>query len=90
MGIRFPVAKLLDWAGSEAKLEDSTNPFAVVTSAHLATRSTCHDPHARYQAKLRLVRSLYRRGWDRQRVVDLFRVLDWMMRLPDELETKFQ
>ena len=35
-----------------------------------------------------LVRLLYRRGWDRQRILDLFAVLDWMMRLPDVLERK--
>jgi hypothetical protein len=28
----------------------------------------------------------YRRGWDRQRILDLFAVLDWMMRLPEVLE----
>ncbi|MBK1633601.1 hypothetical protein CKO31_23220 [Thiohalocapsa halophila] len=29
---------------------------------------------------------LYRHGWTRQRVLDLFAVLDWMMRLPENLE----
>jgi hypothetical protein len=28
----------------------------------------------------------YRRGWDRQRILDLSAVLDWMMRLPEALE----
>jgi hypothetical protein len=32
------------------------------------------------------VRLLYRHGWDRQRILDLFAVVDWMMRLPDPLE----
>lgn len=41
---------------------------------------------ARYQAKRTLVRLLYQHGWDRQRILDLFAVLDWMMRLPDRLE----
>ena len=27
-------------------------------------------------------------GWERQRILDLFAVLDWMMRLPDGLEQK--
>ncbi len=40
---------------------------------------------ARYGAKLKLVRLLYERGWDRQRVIDLFTVIDWMMRLPEGL-----
>ncbi len=88
LGLRFPVAKLLDWTGSEARLEDSDNPFAVLTRAHLANRSTRDDMDSRYRIKWRLVQSLYRRGWDKQRVIDLFHVLDWMMRLPDELECR--
>jgi hypothetical protein len=82
----FPVAKLIDWAGRVESLEANPNPFALVTAAHLSTRQTKGDPEARYQAKLTLVRSLYRRGWDRQRILDLFAVLDWMMRLPEALE----
>ena len=62
LGLRFPVAKLLDWAASEARLADSSNPFAVVTLAHLATRATRNDATARYAAKWTLVQGLYRRG----------------------------
>jgi predicted transposase YdaD len=29
---------------------------------------------------------LYQRGWDKQRVIDLFSVMDWMMRLPEQLK----
>jgi hypothetical protein len=39
-----------------------------------------------HAAKRRLVRLLYRQGWDRQRILALFAVIDWMMRLPDALE----
>ena len=31
---------------------------------------------------------LYRHGWTRQRILDLFAVLDWMMRLPTGLEER--
>ncbi len=88
--LRFPVAKLLDWSGSEARLADSGNPFAVVTQAHLATRETKGDARARHAAKWRLVQGLYRRGFERQQVVDLFRVIDWMMRLPKELQVQLR
>lgn len=90
MGIRFPVAKLLDWSGSEAMLADSPNPFAIVTRAHLATRATAEDPHARCMAKWQIVRDLYRHDWDRQKVIELFGVVDWMMRLPKEQEQVFR
>jgi hypothetical protein len=84
----FPVVKLLDYAAQADALEGQANPFALITAAHLRTRQTRHDPEARYQAKRSLVRLLYRQGWDRQRILDLFAVLDWMMRLPDSLEQK--
>ena len=42
--------------------------------------------NARFAAKWKLVQLLYQRGWDKQRVIDLFSVLDWMMRLPEQLK----
>ena len=82
------MVKLIEFADRLDHLETDPNPFALVTAAHLRTRQTRQDPEARYQAKRGLVRLLYRRGWDRQRILDLFAVLDWMMRLPDVLERK--
>jgi hypothetical protein len=86
--IQFPVVKLSELADQTEALDTPRNPFALVTAAHLRTRQTRHDPEARYQAKRTLVRLLYRQGWERQRILDLFAVLDWMMRLPDSLEQK--
>jgi hypothetical protein len=85
MGIRFPIAKLLDYANRADALENDPNPFALVTLAHLQTKATRTDPQARFAAKWKLVQLLYRRGWDKQRIIDLFFVLDWMMKLPKHL-----
>ncbi|PIY29801.1 MAG: hypothetical protein COZ09_02980 [Comamonadaceae bacterium CG_4_10_14_3_um_filter_60_42] len=79
------MVKLLDYADQDQNLEANPNPFALVTAAHLRTRQTKHNPEQRYQATRTLVRLLYTHGWSRQRVLDLFSVLDWMMRLPDGL-----
>lgn len=80
------MVKLLDFADRLNALERDPNPFALVTAAHLFTGRTRHDPEARFRFKRRLVRLLYRHGWERQRILDLFAVIDWMMRLPDALE----
>ena len=88
MGIRFPVAKLMDYAGREQALQDDPNPFALVTLAHLQTRATRHDPQARFDAKWTLIKLLYNRGWDKQRIIDLIFVLDWMMKLPEHLKNQ--
>ena len=40
--------------------------------------------------KLRLVRLLYERGYSREQVLELFRVLDWILQLPEEMEREFK
>ena len=84
--IRFPVAKLTDYRDRLDELEVSENAFALITAAHILTRQTRKNDQARKDAKSQLVRLLYHRKWDKQRVIDLFTVLDWMMKLPEELE----
>ena len=88
VGIRFPSVKLLDYRARWAELEASANPFAVVVQAHLKTQETRHAPRERYGAKLALAKSLYRRGWERGDILELFRFIDWMLRLPEALEAQ--
>ncbi|MFM8443950.1 MAG: cytosolic protein [Methylococcus sp.] len=82
----FPVVCLNDYHDQWAELAVSTNPFAVVVQAHLQAQSTAADSTARYRGKLDLVKSLYQRGWARQDVMELFRVIDWLLQLPESLE----
>ncbi len=89
VGIRFPVVKLIDYRREEAALEQSANPFAVVILAQLKVLETRNAPSTRWQWKLRLVKRLYDRGLTREQVRQLFRVLDWMLALPSELERSF-
>jgi len=84
--LEFPTVKLLDWAGRLEELLVDPNPFALVTAAHLLTQQTKKDMAARYAAKWRLAKLLYQRDWDKQRILDLFAILDWMLTLPKGLE----
>ncbi len=84
----FPTAKLLDFEPELAALKRQSNPFALVTAAHLSALRTRRHAGRRFAAKRELVRLLYTQGWDRQRVIDLFAVIDWMLALPKELEQK--
>jgi hypothetical protein len=86
--VQFGITKLLDHELRLEQLQEDANPFALVTAAHLLTRRTRGDAERRYEAKLRLIRLLYRQGWERQQVLDLFAVLDWMMRLPATLQQR--
>jgi hypothetical protein len=86
MGIRFPTVKLNQFAPRLEQLLTEANVFALVTAAHLLTQQTRSQHVQRHEAKLRLVRLQYERNWDRQRIVDLFCVIDWMMQLPPALK----
>lgn len=84
--LEYPLVKLIDHAPHIEALLADENPFALVTAAHLLTQRTRHDHAGRYAAKWRLARLLYERDWGRQRIIDLFALIDWLMRLPPELE----
>jgi predicted transposase YdaD len=88
VGIRYPVVKLNDYAARIDELLVQPNAFALVTAAHLLTQQTRGQLVKRFAAKGRLARLLFERQWDRQRIVDLFNVIDWMMRLPASLQTQ--
>jgi hypothetical protein len=90
VGIRFPVVKLLDYATDLAGLEANPNPFAALVPAHLKTRETRQDPDARCAWKVRLIKSLYERGLSKDEVRKLFRLIDWMMDLPEAQYQRFR
>jgi hypothetical protein len=89
LGLVFPSVKLLDYAARQAELETDDNPFATVVLGHLAAQATRHDVQARYRRKLALTRRLYERGLSKQRIIDLYRFLDWILRLPEDLELQY-
>ena len=86
--LEFPVAKLTDYAEKVDELLESDNAFGLITVAHILTQQTRKQHQERYEAKLRLVRLLYQRQWNKQRVIDLFSVLDWLMQLPEWLNSQ--
>ncbi|NES01036.1 MAG: transposase, partial [Symploca sp. SIO1B1] len=88
--LKFPIVKLLDYQAKWQNLEESTNPFAIMTMAHLTTMMTLGKPQMRQQGKWELVRRLLEKGYDQEDIRKLFRVVDWMMTLPEELQQSFE
>ncbi|MDC8760749.1 transposase [Janthinobacterium fluminis] len=86
MGIDFPIVKLRDFAGRPEALLADANPFALLTAAYLAARDTKGKAERRAEEKWRLLTLLLERNWDRQAIMDLLMVIDWMMWLPKPLE----
>jgi len=85
----FPMVKLLDFKKEWELSESSSNPFVIVTMAHLRTLETRKNDSERLRYKLALSKSLYQRGWDRQEIIDLYRFIDWIMALPVGLEQRY-
>lgn len=85
---RFPIIKLIDYNKDWASLEANPNPFAVVAMAQLKMLLV-KQPQDRLDWKLRLVRMLYERNYSRQQILNLFRFIDWLIRLPDDLAQNF-
>ena len=85
-GLWFPSVKLLEYKGKWEELEESTNPFASVVMAHLKAVETAGDNEKRYRWKVYLIKRLYRLGYEKQDVIQLFDFIDWVMALPEELE----
>jgi predicted transposase YdaD len=89
-GIDYLVAKLLDHGKDLEALEKNDNPFAALVLAHLQALATRDDPLSRRQWKLRVVKGMYERNWTEENIRQLFRLIDWIMTLPTELEEQFQ
>jgi hypothetical protein len=86
--LEFPTVKLLDY--DTETLQRSQNVFAPIIAAHLETQKTRQDTQGRYRQKVRIIKDLYQRGLSRQDILELFRLIDWMMALPEVQQTTFQ
>ncbi|HLP57398.1 MAG TPA: hypothetical protein VK186_01145 [Candidatus Deferrimicrobium sp.] len=90
--LKIPMVKLIDYKNKEElqeKLVKSTNPMAIVVKVQLKSLEVKRlDDAARYNIKRELIRELYRHGYDRDEIRQLFYFIGLVVRLPVELEKK--
>lgn len=84
----FPIVKLLDWEQRWNELEASDNLFALVVMAQLKAKNS-RDSRERRDWKFYLIRLMYERGCSRAVILEFFRIIDWMIQLPEILEREF-
>ena len=89
INFEFPMVKLMDYADKIDDLLDQTNPFAIITAAHLKTKATKDNPQERYSWKWTITRALYEKGFSTKDILNLYRLVDWLMMLPDDLTKQF-
>lgn len=86
----YRTVKIWDYNGRWEDLEKDPNPFALVVMAHLKTKTTRGDAKERLTWKVELIRQLYARGYARENVLELFRFIDWLLVLPEEMTKGFR
>ena len=86
----FPSCKLIDLASEPGQLEKDDSPAAVVIAAHLAAQQTARNMGRRHRLKWSLTRRLYERGYEKRDVLELFRLIDWLLVLPEKRAVEFR
>jgi hypothetical protein len=86
--IKFDIVKLLDYRWED--LAQSNNVFAIVVMAHLKTKATTSNLTERERWKWQLTRLLYERGYHRQEIANLYKVIDLMMALSENLQLSYE
>ena len=85
----FLTCKLLELE-KKVDLERSKNVAAVVIGAHLAAQRGRGDEEKRLESKWRLTRRLYELGLGKKEVLELFRLIDWLIVLSEEKEVEMR
>jgi predicted transposase/invertase (TIGR01784 family) len=89
MGLDYLKSKLLDYKDKWPYLEEQNNPFAIVVMAHLKALETKKDHPLRKQWKTELTKLLYKKGYPRSEILNLYSFIDWVLTLPEALEKIF-
>ena len=85
----FPIVKLLDKVKDWKALEESNNPFAIVTMVHWRAIKTARNKNKRVNEKISLIKHLYKKGFSKQDIINLMRFIDWVIEIPQDLEPLF-
>jgi len=90
LSFKFPVIKIIDYKDRTDELKTSMNPFAIATFAYLRLIESKDDVEKKYKWKKALIADLYEKGFSREDIAALFKFIDWIIRIPTELEKTFR
>jgi hypothetical protein len=88
VSFRYPLVKVIDYRDRVAELEASSHPFAIIVLAFLKTLETEGNVQERYRWKKHFLLELYTRGMKRETILAIYKFIDWVMELPEKLDTK--
>jgi len=88
LNFKFPLVKIIDYINYEFEKEYRKNPFSLLVQAYLKTMETEGDDFSRFQWKKKFIALLHDLGFHHEMLYALFRFIEWIMELPEELENK--
>ena len=88
LSFEYTIVKLIDFIGKEKQLEKSKNPFGIITLSHLHNIISGKDYEKKYIFKVSVVKRLYTQGFNKTDILNLYRFIDWVITLPQELDEK--
>src|SRR5258708_496052 len=86
----FSSCKLLDLTADIERLAESREPAAIVVLANSAVQQAGKDDQRRLALKWDLTRRLYELGFAKTEILELYRLIDWLLKLPSDLEARFR
>ncbi len=89
VSLQFQTIKLLDYRRNLDDLQTSLNPFAFFVIAHFITLETHQNWNKRLEWKTTITKKMIELGMPEAKAAALFRFIDFLMYLPEELEKKF-
>ena len=88
VSITFPTVKLLDLEASLDRPPDL--PIKRIVRAHLSALKARGNPELMFQEKRALILALRTLGYNKEQILHLYKVVDYFMQLPEQLESKIQ
>ena len=85
---RYPIVKILDYKHRWAELEGAASPFAIVVMSYLKATEVGGNVKEKYTWKKHFLFGLYNRGMTRETILAVYKFVDWIIELPEELETE--
>jgi predicted transposase YdaD len=86
----FPTCKLLDQVNAARKQIAARKPSAVIVVANWLAQQTRADMRRRLRVKWDLTRRLYEADYKRKDILELYRLIDWLLSLPPEFDSRFK
>lgn len=89
LSFNFHTNKLLDFQARKKELKETINPFGIVVLVQLAAIETKRNPQGRYEMKSKITRLLLKKGYKKDYIINLFKVIDWGLVLPLDLKIQY-